>query len=151
MLKFILHVFCECVIKFWYNLLTKLYCVGILVKRTLSEILSDTRKDRNLKQKDVAERLEIAISTLSSWETGANEPPIKALIELADIYHVNMDYLLGHEEESISWGELLTRISICRDKSIQLSGLLKALNDLSEQDQKEVLNYIRYLRYKNSI
>ena len=36
--------------------------------------------------------------TLSNYETGKTQPDAKALIALADFFHVSIDYLLGRAE-----------------------------------------------------
>lgn len=56
------------------------------------------RTEKHLYQKDIANLLNIAISTYSYWESGFNEPDQKSLIKLADFYNVSVDYLLGRTE-----------------------------------------------------
>lgn len=59
------------------------------------------RKERGLLQKDVAEHLNIAISTYSYWENGKFEPDQESLSKLADFFGVSADYLLGREEKNL--------------------------------------------------
>lgn len=56
------------------------------------------RKQNDLMQQDVAEKLGIKNNTLSNWETGRTAPDFEALIKLADYFHVSTDYLLGHTD-----------------------------------------------------
>ena len=58
------------------------------------------RKQRGLLQKDVAEHLNVAISTYSYWENGKFEPDQESLSKLADFFGVSADYLLGRDEKS---------------------------------------------------
>ena len=47
-----------------------------------------------MKQQDVAERTGINVVTLSGYEIGKNEPNMEALVSLADVYGVTLDYLM---------------------------------------------------------
>ncbi len=62
------------------------------------ENLIKLRKGRGLRQKDVADTLNIATSTYSYWEKGINEPDLKSLVALADFFEVSTDYLLSHKQ-----------------------------------------------------
>lgn len=59
--------------------------------------IKDTREDKDLSQKEVAEALGINFRQYSRYETGINQIPVNYLIKLADFYHVTTDYLLGRE------------------------------------------------------
>ena len=50
---------------------------------------------RNLYSKqDVAEKTGINVITLSGYELARSEPNMEALVRLADVYHVTLDYLM---------------------------------------------------------
>ncbi|MDO4288042.1 MAG: XRE family transcriptional regulator [Eubacterium sp.] len=53
------------------------------------------RKERNLSQANLAERLGVSQTAVSQWETDKNYPDINTIKELAEIYSVTTDYLLG--------------------------------------------------------
>lgn len=57
--------------------------------------LKNLRKQKRLTQKQVADRIGLAISAVSSYEAGTRYPSYDVLIKLARIYHVSTDYLLG--------------------------------------------------------
>lgn len=57
--------------------------------------LKALRIEKNLTQKQVADRIGVAVSAVSSYEAGIRLPSYKALIKLAGIYHVSCDYLIG--------------------------------------------------------
>ena len=57
--------------------------------------LRDLREDHDLKQKDMAQFLQIHQTTYSDYELGRLNIPIAALHMLADYYGVSVDYLLG--------------------------------------------------------
>lgn len=57
--------------------------------------LKELRKQKRLTQKQVADRIGLAISAVSSYEAGTRYPSYDVLIKLARIFHVSTDYLLG--------------------------------------------------------
>ncbi len=61
--------------------------------------LKELRRSRKLLQKDVAEYLQIAVSTYSYWENGTYEPDTNSLNKLAEYFGVTVDYLLGRTDE----------------------------------------------------
>lgn len=57
--------------------------------------LQDMREDHDLKQKDVAEILQISRQYYTRYENEQNEIPVHHLIVLARYYDVSLDYLTG--------------------------------------------------------
>ena len=57
--------------------------------------LRDLREDRDLKQKDLAEVLQVHQTTYSDYELGRLNIPVGVLHSLADFYNVSVDYLLS--------------------------------------------------------
>lgn len=60
--------------------------------------IRELRKAKNLTQGDLAKMLNTTTSNVSGWECGKWQPDNEALIKLAEIYNVSVDYLLGREE-----------------------------------------------------
>lgn len=56
--------------------------------------LRDLREDNDLKQKHIAELLNIHQTTYSDYELGRLNIPVNSLHTLADFYNVSIDYLL---------------------------------------------------------
>lgn len=61
----------------------------------MGQRLKSLRKQSKLTQKQVAERTGLAISAISSYESGVRFPTYQTLIKLASMYHVTCDYLIG--------------------------------------------------------
>lgn len=57
--------------------------------------LRDLREDKDLKQKDLAEVLQVHQTTYSDYELGRLNIPVGVLHNLADYYQVSVDYLLS--------------------------------------------------------
>ena len=61
----------------------------------MGEKLKSLRIEKNLTQEQVADRIGLAISAVSSYESGTRYPSYDVLVKLARIFHVSTDYLLG--------------------------------------------------------
>ena len=59
--------------------------------------IRELRKQMNMTQKELANHLQIADSTLSYWEMGKYEPDNDALMKLSRFFKVPIDYILGGE------------------------------------------------------
>lgn len=57
--------------------------------------LKQLRAQKNLTQKQVADRVGLAVSAISSYESGIRYPSYQTLVKLASMYHVSCDYLIG--------------------------------------------------------
>ena len=57
--------------------------------------LKSLRLEKKLTQKQIADRIGLAISAVSSYESGSRYPSYDVLVKLARIFHVSTDYLLG--------------------------------------------------------
>ena len=65
----------------------------------MGDKLKSLRIEKKLTQKQVAERIGLAISAVSSYESGTRYPSYDVLVKLAYIFHVSTDYLLGITKE----------------------------------------------------
>ena len=63
--------------------------------------LKTLRTQKKLTQKQVADRIGLAISAVSSYEADTRYPSYEVLVKLARIYHVSTDYLLGMTDKRI--------------------------------------------------
>lgn len=61
------------------------------------ERIRELRMLFNMKQKDLADSLNVTQATIAGWETGRRKPDHDALKRLADIFDVSIDYLMGHD------------------------------------------------------
>ncbi|MFQ9014977.1 MAG: helix-turn-helix domain-containing protein [Lacrimispora saccharolytica] len=53
------------------------------------------RQDKDLTQKQIANKLGVAQNSYSQYESGIRSIPIELLIELCKMYDVSADYMLG--------------------------------------------------------
>lgn len=60
-----------------------------------AEQLTSLRKQAGMSQEDLAEKLQLTRQTISKWETGASTPDLELLVQLAEVFDVSVDSLLG--------------------------------------------------------
>ena len=58
-------------------------------------MLSELRRDAGLTQKELADKLHVSAGTISNYENGVHFPEVDKLIDLAVLFNVSTDYLLG--------------------------------------------------------
>lgn len=68
---------------------------------TLGQKIKKLRVEKNLTQKDLADRLYVTFQTVSKWENDENEPDVATLRELAKLFDCSLDYLLSEDEKVI--------------------------------------------------
>lgn len=61
----------------------------------IGERLSEIRKDHGDKQTDLAQKLNVTVSTIRSWEQEKSSPSHDMLVQICRLYSVSSDYLLG--------------------------------------------------------
>ena len=66
-------------------------------QQKIGRFLRALRKETALTQEQLAERLGVTSRSVSRWETGSNLPDLDLLIELADLYGVELREILGGE------------------------------------------------------
>ena len=65
----------------------------------LAERLKELRKERGVRQEQVAVAVDISMSAYCNYEQGKREPTASVLIRMADYYDVSVDYLLGRSDD----------------------------------------------------
>lgn len=59
--------------------------------------LKHYRETYGFTQKTLADKLEITIRAYQRYESGEREPKLDVLINIADIFHISLDELVGRE------------------------------------------------------
>jgi len=65
---------------------------------TLAEKIQKLRKEKNLSQEELGEKVNVSRQSVSKWESGLAMPEIEKLITLSEIFEVTTDYLLKEGE-----------------------------------------------------
>ncbi len=76
----------------------------------IGEKLKALRNSRHFSQKQVADMMGLASSSISSYEAGSRYPSYDVLVKYSRIFHVSTDYILGIERHlSIDASDLSER------------------------------------------
>lgn len=67
-----------------------------------SEKLQLIRKNKGLTQEELAERLSVSRQAVAKWESGQVYPDIMNLIQISNLFHVTVDYLVRDQECMVS-------------------------------------------------
>jgi len=93
--------------------------------------ISELRKEKNMTQMELANRLNISFQAVSNWERGNSMPDISKLPELAEILGTSIDELLGEKSELIEniindqTEEYLKSNSVSADEFLAIAPILK--------------------------
>ena len=71
------------------------------MSESLGQRLQRFRKRANLTQEEVATKLNITPQAISKWENDVSAPDISLLGEIADMFGVTVDELLGRQPQTI--------------------------------------------------
>ena len=66
----------------------------------MGSFLAELRKENNLTQAELGEKLGVTNKTISRWETGTYMPPVEMLEELSHMYNMTINELLGEKKLS---------------------------------------------------
>lgn len=67
--------------------------------KILAERLLQLRKEKKLRQEDVAKELGISFNSYCRYEHDEREPNAPVIVAMADFFEVSADYLLGRKDE----------------------------------------------------
>lgn len=97
------------------------------------------RKELNLTQEELAQKIGYTRTAISAWEIGRNEPSNADTIKLAKYFGVSTDYLLGKSD--IRNPEKLKNIPHANSGGVDTTGL-------DEEDLKELQAQADYMKWK---
>lgn len=111
------------------------------------DLLSELRKDAGLSQKQFAELFHQSGSTISSYETGRNEPNYETLIQYAEYFNVTTDYLIGRVKHNLSPEILSERIV----DGVEIWEIVKQIRSLPADRRRAVCLMIDDMQFSSSI
>ena len=80
------------------------------MKLSLAQNISRLRKERGMTQERLAETLGVSFAAVSKWERGAATPELGLIVEMADLFGVSVDALLGYEAGRNGQAALVERL-----------------------------------------
>lgn len=99
------------------------------MKLTLSANISKLRKERSMTQEQLAEALGVTFASVSKWERGIARPELDLLAEMADLFEVSIDTLIGHN------------LSVDRMETL-IAQMEKAVDDRDEETAESLCKII---------
>ena len=121
----------------------------------LDQKLSDLRIEKGLKQKEVADAINVSKSSVGNYESGANFPDYDVLVRFANFYNVNIDWLLDNTSTRKSWADVDKEIELPDNQSITLRSLAELIEILDLDERYAILQVlnsmthnVKYLKHK---
>ena len=71
-------------------------------QQKIGTFLRKLRREKELTQEQLAEKMNVSSRTVSRWETGVNMPDLSILVELAEFYDVSIPEIIDGERKSES-------------------------------------------------
>lgn len=115
--------------------------------RQVKDIIKGLREDNDLKQKDVAQVLNINQQYYSKYETGEYEIPTRHIITLSKFYKVSCDYILGLIDYQSPLGGESYQYEV---ELVKPENIIKKFNTLNHKQKVNVAEYIELI-YKQNI
>lgn len=100
--------------------------------------LTMLRKERHLTQGQMAEKLGVSRPSYTCYELGNSSPTVATLVKIADLFEVNLDYLLGRSDDpSIDAADPKT--------AVQELSMLESFRKLSPEKRDKLCDMIDLL------
>lgn len=115
--------------------------------KNIGERIKTLRKRKHWTQDELAHHLEVAPSSVGSYERGSRQPTIENLIRMSRYFNVSLDYLLCQTDDERTLEEYkkedTTDIKeFLRDQAVMFNGL-----ELSDGDKQRVMDILIGLFY----
>ncbi len=102
-------------------------------QKKIGLFLKELRKENNLTQEVLAEKLNVSGRTVSRWETGSNMPDISMLVELSEFYQVSIPEIIDGERKSEKMNQET------RDTAIKMA---EYTNNKVKIEKRRVISYL---------
>lgn len=80
------------------------------MKLSLSTNISKLRKAHSMTQEQLAEALGVTFAAVSKWERGVATPELGLIAEMADLFGVSVDVLIGYELRNNDMNSIVARL-----------------------------------------
>lgn len=107
-----------------------------MVSEILGTRISTLRKQLNLFQHDLADKLGVSKSLIAMWEVGKRDPGSEMLVTIANFFKVSTDYLLGITNDPVRPVNSIEEIP-------ELILIQNAIINMSPAERKKMLNLMK--------
>lgn len=115
------------------------------------KILSTLLEEKNITQRELADKINVTEVTISRYLSGERSPRIEIVNKIAEYFNVSIDYLLGVSDIRNpvveAYKDLLERKAIQeKGKEELVIGLSRENKDvLTEEDKEEITRFAEYV------
>ncbi|WP_019205473.1 helix-turn-helix domain-containing protein [Limosilactobacillus ingluviei] len=96
--------------------------------------IRDLRKEKRLSQTELGKLIHVSQQTVTAWENNKAEPTSSAVVQLAEVFNVSTDYLLGrpekHKEDNSGLSENQKLVAYSIDP------------DISDEERKAIIEMV---------
>lgn len=107
--------------------------------------VAELRKEKKMRQKDLAAHLNTSVSTVSNYENSVNAIDIETLDKLADFFDVTTDYLIGRTDYRCPPDKLQQ----FREEDIYIKEINDTMLTLTPSARNSVVEYVRFMAYQS--
>ncbi len=101
-------------------------------QKKTGDFLKELRKEQSFTQEQVAEKLGVSSRTISRWETGTYMPDISMLVDIAEMYDVDVREIIDGERKQ-------------ENMNIEVKETAIKMADYSVMEKKNLLKWIRLM------
>ena len=120
----------------------------------INETLKKLRNSKKLSQSDMADILEVSLSSYQKYERDKNciTPSLDVIIRIADFYNVSIDYLLGREimDEPKAIDKLAGEFNMSKFEKEVLESYLSLPKDMRDNLMEFLQNFVQKVINRNS-
>ena len=103
-----------------------------------SEKLQVIRKSKGITQEQLAEKLNVSRQAVAKWESGQAYPDINNLIQISNLFHVTVDYLVKDQE---------CMVDLSADVSADMEKLIEFRLEANKNTYAAYMNEVVSTRY----
>lgn len=99
------------------------------------DILKDLRLEKNITQKELADKLNISSAMISNYENRINIPrDFKILIDIANYFQISVDKLIGNEKIKKIENELTS----------EETEIIETFRELPRKEKEDIIEFIDF-------
>ena len=108
---------------------------------TINERMFEIMKQKNIKNKELAECLGVNQTVISAWKKRGNSPPAENIVQICKLLNISYEYLLtGKEKEALTKQEteLINNFRLLEpeEKEMIIKKIERILPDQETQEEK---------------
>lgn len=109
---------------------------------TLGEKIRRLRKEKDWSQTQLGQKLGVHPKHISRYENDVHNPPVEALMKIAELFGVSVDYLLNEQPKTISGTAI---------KDNKVLEYFEAVDKMDQEYKKMVFSLIDLILFKTNI